>query len=339
MNRLNESDAESTLRDFIKESLMISVTERNKNGEIVGRKRTSVTRPEDIYHIGTELQLLKLAPLSFKQKRRRYGEKPPKDAQDVREPGEGRKQKSWLNTKYEEEILSNISNLASLATGLVPEGREEELASVMLPWDEEGRRAIIWVKEKMRWASHGIDENAAKETKFLSKKPQAGATIPFPEDTAIVNRLLTVQPNVGKPTGKGEFLFALMTGGIAGGEGDIQVDGQNWEVKDVRGGPVRLGDKAGRFFRQAFLKDATVQEKKWKLEDLENGVIKFNDPEHRKIINNVLQQSLKDHSDLSGFVVVMKGAFYCLDKSKAIFSSFESAGFRISVRFDTTLEK
>lgn len=127
----------------------------------------------------------------------------------------------------------------------------QTLITVIAPWGDEGFDALrrLYVVAERKYASFP----------FFEIEPAVGAVYPFPKDPTpnIIQKIAETRPNVGgKATGRGELLFALMTGGIAGGEeGDITIpDGGTWEVKDITGAKTaRIGETASAAFSAALV--------------------------------------------------------------------------------------
>jgi hypothetical protein len=87
------------------------------------------------------------------------------------------------------------------------------------------------------------------EYKIQTPAPGSPTFLPFPSDPsqAVVKFLLNTRTRIGSNvTGKGEFLLALMTNGIASASkttiGDLKIDNKFWEVKDTRNSSIRLGN-------------------------------------------------------------------------------------------------
>jgi len=167
----------------------------------------------------------------------------------------------WLVDKYGHKIHSKgtkgaHAQLTAIAEALAALSNNpmasapswtEDLVAAVEPWGREGFDALRRVKI--------VSERTGAAFPFLeSPSPTHGSTLELPKlpSPATVEFLKNVQPRIGRnDTGKGEFLLALMTGGIAGtGPGDITIDGKNWEVKDegAAGSPVRLGDDVSKRF-------------------------------------------------------------------------------------------
>jgi len=156
--------------------------------------------------------------------------------------------------KSEDQISSLMNRLATIASQSGKSLDTRKLMNVMLPWGEEGYKAISLI------ATH--TERTAVPFPFFQMKKSAtiGSSIDFsrlPVSKRVLDYAYNVTPRIGKnDTGKGEFIIALLTGGIAGTEGlhgDLEIDGKDWEVKGPSdSGAIRLGDLPSSVFREKF---------------------------------------------------------------------------------------
>lgn len=82
-----------------------------------------------------------------------------------------------------------------------------------------------------------------------------GGLIPLPglPTPSTEKFLMNSMTRIGRnPTGRGELLLSLLTGAVAGrGAADLRLGDTDWEVKDSRTGPTRLGDLASSQFEKS----------------------------------------------------------------------------------------
>jgi hypothetical protein len=279
MNRLYES-SRSTLRRFIQEVLHVTITTQDANGKGVTYER-DIEDPDKALDLEWELSKLKLMPLSF------------------------------VKTKEKEKALERVENtrtIRQLAAQLVSNPQDvENLVEILLPWRAVGYEAL----DKLRL----IKERRMKTFPFFSyPTPTTKTTIPLSVvDPYMREFLLNVNARIGSSiTGKGEFLLSLLTGGISGGdEGDININGQQWEVKDSRdGGDIRLGDVTSAKFVA------------------ELGGMNPDDMTQEEL-DSVLKKSL---GKIAGFVILTQSGFEFREITNAKFSRLNKAK-RVHVKF------
>lgn len=165
--------------------------------------------------------------------------------------------KGWQLSDENVQVIETCEQLFShLNNPQQQKQNGERLVEVIEPWKLAGWDIIGRL--------HTINKKGTTQPfPFFQTTPVIGGSVPFPTTPSkrVIDIIATTQPKVGGlQTGRGELLFALMTGGIAGDrEGDVNVAGKLWEVKDVPGnGVARLGGKASSSFLSYFT-DANVK--------------------------------------------------------------------------------
>lgn len=226
------------LREYITEAIRVTIQQVDPSGEIVGgySKQLEIG-DDDADEVEWFLDKYGRAPINYRKDR---SEKSTSSTSSGRKKKEPSPDPSELSAR---EVISRLTDFDPSGTLSA-----DELFAVIKPWGQDGfdalRRILI------------TSERTNKSFPFFSyRNPSVGDKIDLPDDPsrAVVDYLLKVRPRVGiNATGTGEFLLALLTGGIAGGPvGDLAISGQNWEVKDTgTGGPIRLGDTASGVFRK-----------------------------------------------------------------------------------------
>lgn len=159
--------------------------------------------------------------------------------------------------KYDEEMKKkkrkvltpeSAKDIETIVSTLARAGESDKLMGVVRPWGQVGYDALL------RILTSTLRHD--KEFPFFESADEVavGRKIPFPDKptSRVVSEVLQMKARVGKSdTGKGELLFALMTGGTPPDDdvGDLEIDGTHWEVKDVRQAPIiRLGGLHSRAF-------------------------------------------------------------------------------------------
>ena len=150
--------------------------------------------------------------------------------------------------KKEVSLKAVNAEMMQVAEDLVGVKAAQQLIDVIAPFGVAGYDAIYRL-----WSAK---ERYFEPFPFFVTVPKTGTRDNFPTmpSRSIVQKIAETRPNVGgKATGRGELLFALMTGGIAGGEeGDITLPGGTWEVKDITGvKTARIGEAASAAFSAA----------------------------------------------------------------------------------------
>ena len=198
------------------------------------------------------------------------------------------------------------------------------LLDVIAPWGQSGWDAMrrIW-KVSDRYPNNPFP--------FFSTTPVLGASAEFPTAPSlrIVDEISNKRPPVGGlSTGRGELLFALMTGGIAGGdEGDITIGSEVWEMKDITEKSIfRLGEKTSFRFLDYFKdeKNLSAVQKVVESLKLKGGVdelltkLSKRDGTEALLQNgevkNVVEDAWRDASaPIHGFVLIEKNVFHFVD--------------------------
>lgn len=226
-----------------------------------------------------------------------------------------------------EKRSAAIKSINELISNLVPDDQAGKLKETILPWGAVGFDALrrVFIAEK----------RTGKEFPFFAAadKVRVGETIPFPTEPtkAVVDFLASQRTRIGtNDTGKGELLLALMTGGTppsSKGVGDIVIDGQAWEVKDMRStAAARVGDLHSGEFIEAV--------KRWLL-DTRFGV-KVDDyiatlrstktipTKDLPTLNGILHSVMS--KGLAGIILVGDGNFTVSPIENIEFSSLSKAG-------------
>jgi hypothetical protein len=214
------------------------------------------------------------------------------------------------------------AELMQVATDLVgPEDKiVANLIEVISPFGIEGYDAIYRL-----WS---VQERYSNPFPFFTFVPELGKRDSFPTapSNSIVQKIAETRPNVGgKATGRGELLFALLTGGIAGAQDcDIVVAGKRWEVKDITGeSTARIGEATSAAFSKA-LADETILAAM-------RSVTTFStlSPTQLKDIGTAWAQATAVLT--GGFVLVDENEFLYVDRSK-LMPIFISSNGRITVK-------
>lgn len=225
-------------------------------------------------------------------------------------------------------------------------GERDKMFEVVFPWGQVGVDGLRRIMVASRRAA--LDGKGRAFPFFDSAAMVApGATIAFPTapNPSVVDFLYNLRTRIkSNDTGKGEFLFCLLTAGIAGGEvGDVNVDGKNWELKDSGEGGARLGDLSSIAFKKK-LRDALGSGDAkyapfWEHEDLEamlvqSTSVKSLKPEARALLDELVRDSVKAEGALAGFVVIKGKSFVCHSIEEVVFQNVSSSG-RVHVKFGT----
>ena len=229
-------------------------------------------------------------------------------------PGSGSPKKKSVSLKAENDEMTQV------ATDLVGAGAAQQLVDVIAPFGVAGYDAIYRL-----WSAQ--ERYPTRHFPFFIAAPTIGRRDNFPTapSNSVVQKIAETRPNVGgKATGRGELLFALMTGGIAGGEeGDILVNGGVWEMKDITGTKTaRIGEAASAAFSAA-LDDQNILDAMRKVET-------FSGLSQQQVakIGAAWQVAA---SSLAGFVLVDDDEFLYVDSSALTPISIGSNG-RITVK-------
>jgi len=210
--------------------------------------------------------------------------------------------------------------LMQVATDLVgPGDGAAKLIAVISPFGVAGYDAIYRL-----WS---VQTRHSNPFPFFTFVPELGKGNSFPTapSNSIVQKIAETRPNVGgKATGRGELLFALLTGGIAGGQDcDIVVAGKRWEVKDITGeSTARIGEATSAAFRNA-IDDKTIL-------TAMRSVTTFSalNPKQLNEIGAAWAQATAVLT--GGFVLVNENEFLYVDRSKLMPISISSNG-RVTV--------
>lgn len=193
--------------------------------------------------------------------------------------------------------------MMQVAEDLVGVGAAKRLINVIAPFGAAGYDAIYRL-----WSAN---ERYNEPFPFFMTAPALRRRDNFPTmpSKSIIQKIAETRPNIGgKATGRGELLFALMTGGIAGGEeGDITIAGVAWEMKDITGvNTARLGERSSAQFRDA-LADPVIYTAMRKVETFSKlSATQLDDIE---VAWQVIAKSL------AGFVLVDGDEFMYVDSS------------------------
>jgi hypothetical protein len=217
---------------------------------------------------------------------------------------------------------AEVRNIATELVGPDPK-RAEKLVKVVAPFKILGYDAIYRL-----WSARVRHSDPTKAFPFFSiTTPKVGESYSFPTvpTTSIVNIIAELRPPVGgKATGRGELLFALLTGGIAGDKTcDIVINEvDRWEVKDITKGDARVGEVTSKYFREE-LKDPEILTALRKTETFDS----LNEVQTNKI--KIAWESATEH--LAGFVLVNGNKFSCVKSEELRVVSIGNEG-RIDVR-------
>lgn len=238
--------------------------------------------------------------------------------------------------KYDEEMKKkkrkvltpeSAKDLETIVYTLARKGENERLMDVIKPWGQVGYEALL----KILTATLRHD----KEFPFFESADDVavGRTIPFPDKPTrkVIADVLQMKTRVGKSdTGKGELLFALMTGGVPPDEdvGDIVIGDSHWEVKDVRQAPIiRLGGVHSQAFMAAV--EGWAKESKTdvdKVKKLIRSAKNVGDvvwPQMTVLLQQVLSTT---QPTLDGIVLVKDAGFQVLGTQVAVFHSVSNEG-------------
>lgn len=293
------------LKQFIDEALRVTIQKVNDVGDVIGGYSKQLDGDE-----ADELEW-------YVDK---YG----------RDPISYRKKKTGEEPKASDVDPSEI-NARKLVSQLAPSGRESDLFDVIKPWGQVGFDAL-------RRILVSVDNTGVAFPFFSVKNVSAGSVIPFPTypSSGLLDFLYDVRVRIGRnATGRGEFLLALLTGGIAGGDvGDLQIGGKNWEVKDGQlGSPVRLGGVASREF------DTVVAEQFTDSKDLTDLFNKLTSrsaystlPEKQRELVDAATKTAVSSGGLAGYILTSKSEFIVRSPGSAVFEVRAKNG-RLHVTF------
>ena len=222
------------------------------------------------------------------------------------------------------DLSSTNDEVRNIAAELVGPHRAEDLVKVVAPFKILGYDAIYRL-----WSARVRHSDPTKVFPFFSINPEVGVSYPFPTvpTTSIVNIIAGLRPPVGgKATGRGELLFALLTGGIAGDKTcDIVINKvDRWEVKDITEGNARVGEVTSKIFRETLaLSDPKILTALRKTETFDSL-----NPDQTDLIKAAWDIATKH---LAGFVLVTGNKFSCVKSEELRVVSIGDEG-RISVR-------
>ncbi|NBT35496.1 MAG: hypothetical protein EBT03_08150 [Betaproteobacteria bacterium] len=196
-------------------------------------------------------------------------------------------------------------DLDTIVTALVGPQHVSKMHEVIAPWGQVGYDIL----QRVLVASIRTD----KEFPFFLSYDDVtvGRTINFPTTPTakVVHEITSAKSRIGKSdTGKGELLFALMTGATPPDNdvGDMVVNGAHWEIKDVRSSPIiRLGG----LHSQAFMKEvmAWCKPAGKDYEEVRKNIrsAKASDKSYWPALSVMLKRVLKETTPpLAGIVVV-----------------------------------
>lgn len=207
------------------------------------------------------------------------------------------------------------------------------------------------LKVASQWGTEGIDAlskisisqgRTGKPFPFfgVSGLPM-GDTIKYPEDPT--KRVVQDILNMSKPNlGRGEILLSFMTGADRASNnsgGDLSVNGDLWQVKDIRSdSSARLGDAATEPFLET-LKVRTMNLSPQAKKIINGALSKVTThipPNLLTIVNDALRDSLETKR-IVGFVLLTDAGFQFIPPSDVVFERLASG--RISVGFPSVTGK
>lgn len=232
------------LKQYINEVLRVTVqrVEAAEDGE---KEKTSYTKTFDISDDDSDeldwfLDNYGKPPINLKKK-------------SQKDPVTGkRKYVKVYDETSELQISEVLDELEEIAASQKKSLDKNLLSSVIRPWGDKGFKALKYILTYTR--------RTGKTFPFFEYADQAAVGSSFNLASVdisdqLLNHLMNVTPKIGRnDTGQGEFVIALLTGGIAGATGlygDIEIGSDNWEVKvPSSNGVVRLGDLSSGVFRR-----------------------------------------------------------------------------------------
>jgi len=217
---VNDSAA-TLLRRLINEVLKVTVQQLSDDGEQVGVDDVREYPDDEMDELLYQLNRFDFKPLKYEK--RRKTERP-------------------LTPESSESVDTLVSTLSARVAPNNRDAFAARLRSTIDPWGQVGYEALLRILT--------TTISTKKEFPFFSREADVVVTkqIPFPDSPSkkVVAELGQLTTRIGRnATGRGELLFALLTGALPVSStetGDLAVNGGRWELKDARSGnTLRLG--------------------------------------------------------------------------------------------------